>query len=830
MLHGFGRDLALAARRRAATPLFTTFAVLSLGVGVGVTTTAYSLVDATFFRALGVTDEDTLAFVATPENGRIARRPLSWPDVEDLRASQQSFAALAASTRVALAVVSPSTTELFTADAVSGNYFSTLGVQAAIGRVIQPADDEQAARVVVLGHALWRSRFGASKSVIGQSVRLSGHQYEIVGVLPDDFEGFTGGFRGTRLWIPLGTHRSLAPQSTSKTPERDRRLFDVVGRLRPGVSAKTASTELASIAAALDRTHPQRLMWTPRNVMARGWSAKPLRDADAEQEMVTRFGFILVGLVGLVLAVACTNLANLMLARGTLRHQEFAIRRALGASRWRLVREQLAESVLLAAAGAIGSYLIVRQLTHFAESAFPVAASWSMSLQPSTDASVVALAVGALLVSLVVFGLEPAFELTRSSDVRGALASASGSVGIPKARRQRMLLRWQVAVSAAFFIIATMCVKYTIAEARHDPGMEVSRLAIASLNFYTLRWDEARVKHAVDRLLTEAEGQDSIATIAVSTGLPFGTNSNPSARLSTTDKPFIARVDYPSATVVAATPGLFGTIGVPVLRGRAFDAGDSAASLPVAVLNETASLRLFGTTQSVGKTFLFQGRLRGIEEPIKTLTVVGIARDTDSSYFSPRRGGVAYLPLTQHYDPFLTVVARARYDTATTLGDLRKVIRAVDPDIAMEQSGEGRAILTGPYAFLRAMGFTALALGGLTLALAMVGLFGIQSHAVAHRTREIGVRMTFGATARQIKAMVLRDGYAPVLQGLAIGLFIGFAGRAVIRAYLDAKVSLIDPWVFALVPIPLVLAAFFACYLPARRASRVDPNVALRHL
>jgi putative ABC transport system permease protein len=384
------------------------------------------------------------------------------------------------------------------------------------------------------------------------------------------------------------------------------------------------------------------------------------------------------------------------------------------------------------------------------------------------------------------------------------------------------LLRWQVAISAGFFIVATMFVKYTIAEARHDPGIDMKPLGVAVLNFRTQLWDEARVRRTVDRVVEETRKDPAIEAVSVSTGMPLGL---PAMRL-TLSQPgttIDSKPDRYNATGVGTTPSLFRTIGVPILHGRGFDDRDQAAAAPVVVLSEFTARRIFGTSDAVGRPVVVEGRFR------VTATVIGVARDTDVGYVFGESRPVVYLPLAQRYEPFLVIVARSTGDAATAVRALRGALRHVDPDLAVEVIGTGRTVLAGASVFLRAMGVAALALGGLTLALAMVGLFGIQSHIVAHRTREIGVRISLGASPSQIQRMVLRDGYRPVVEGLALGLFIGVNLRVIVRAYTDLEVSVIDPWLFFVVPIPLIVAAFCACYVPAHRAAGVDPNVALRH-
>ena len=820
-----GHDLKLAARRLLATPLFTIFAVLSLAVGVGVTTAVYSVVHSLFLKDLGIRDPDQVAFVVMPGEGRFLRGSISHPDFQDLRAAQTSFTRISAAASIAPSLATSSTTEVVPAEAVDGDYFSTLGVTTVVGRTIQLDDDVTGARVAVLSHGMWRARFAADPAVVGRTVRISGQTFEVIGVAAPGFEGASGALPFTRLWIPLGAEASLAAQS--QIAPRDRRRLLVFGRLMPTVSAERASAELRAIAAGLDSAFPPRITATNIGPSQRTWSAKSITTILEEDEWLRRFGWMLVALVGLVLVVACTNLANLVLARGITRQRDLAVRLALGASRWRVVREQCSESLLLAIGGAVASFVIFQSLRAAMTTEFsiglPFGGRWTLVIEPTLDMTALSMAAGSLLISLVVFGLEPALQLTRSLDVRGALAEGSLG-GKPRARRQRLLLRWQVAISAGFFIMATMFVRYTIAEARHDPGVEMDRLGVAVLNINTQEWDEARVRRTLDRVLEAGQQDSSVAAISVSTGLPFGTRLMP-LTFSMPDRPIAEGNVRPAALGIAATPGLFRTLGVEIQRGRGFDDRDHVASEPVAVLSEFTARQMFGTVDAVGRQLVVGDRS---SQPVVT-RVIGVARDTDvGRILSPPRPFI-YLSLAQRSPPTVTIAVLSVESDVRAVRALREAIRAADPDLAVEQIGTGREILAGPFVFLRAAGIAAIGLGALTLLLAMVGLFGIQSHIVAYRTREIGVRMSFGATASQIRRMVLKDGYRPVLDGLAIGVVIGLAGRVIVRAYLDVDVSVLDPWMLLVVPIPLILAASLACYLPARRAAAVDPNVALRH-
>jgi putative ABC transport system permease protein len=823
-------DIRLALRRLGATPLFTAFAILSLAAGVAITTAVYSIVDSVFMRGLGIREPDRVAVVVEPQSGRLLPGTVSEPDFRDLQASQTSFSHVAASATSVRRVAFPSGAQMVIGESVSGSYFATLGVRAALGRAIQPADDDGAVRVVMLSDSLWRRRFASDRRVVGTTVSISGEQFEVIGVAPASYNGPRGWLLGTQFWIPLGTESQLkeAPRPAwwRGTP-RDTRKLTVFGRLAPQATIAAASAELQTVAARLDRTFPPQYPGQGVAATDRPWRARTMADVADEDTGIRRFGMALVALVGLVLVVACTNLGNLVLARGTTRLRELAVRRALGASQWRLVREQCLESVMLAAGGAVASYVMFELLRVLMDAeihmATPFGGRMTLEFHPVLNVPALTIAVSSLLVALVVFGLEPAIQLTRTIDVRGALAAGS-AVGPPRRRRQQVLLRWQVAIAAGFFIIATMFVKYSIAEARHDSGIDLDRIAVAVLNLDSPEWNEPRARRMFDRVLGELRGHPSIETASLASGLPFGMPSSLRLAISPAERADAAAVEPHMMTGIAGTPSFFRTLGVEILRGRGFDDRDAPGAPRVVVVSEFTARLVFGTADAVGRQVVVgpQAAARA------TATIVGVAANTDvgSIFADPRP--LAYVPLAQQYQPVVTVVARASGSVPNAVAAVREAVRRADPEVAVDTIGTGRTVLAGPFQVLRGLGLTAIGLGAVTLLLAMAGLYGIQSHVIANRTREIGVRMSFGATAGQIKRMVLLDGYRPVLDGLIFGLSIGLVGRAIARAYLELDVAIVDPWMLVVTPIPLICAAFFACYLPARRAAAVDPNVALR--
>jgi predicted permease len=817
-------SIRIALTRLAATPMFTVFSVLSLASGVAITTAVYSVVDHLMLRDLGVPESDRAAFLVSTYGGQARRDAVSSPDFDELRRDARSFSSLSASETLLSSVASTTHAELVPAEAVDGAYFATLRIGATRGRVIQPEDERAAARVAVLSEEFWRTRFASDPDAIGRTIRINGVSFEVVGVIQPGFSGLHGVLRTTYLWIAKTTEISNTKPLAGRGP-RDHRTLTVFGRLARGVTEAQASAELSTLASRLDRDFPPPPALAGRGPSDRAWAAKRFdlmhRDDDTS---LRRFGFTIVALVGLVLVVACTNLANLVLARGTARQGELAVRMALGASRGRLIWEQCLESLMLAAAGAAASYLMFQAVSAMMTTDFtvgPIAAA-NLSIRPSLNGPAAAVAIVSTILALVVFGLEPAVQLARTLDIRTALAA--GATGVrPRTGRQRMVIRWQVAIAAGFFIVATMFIRGTLTLAAHDSGVELDRIAVATLNFDNGVWDEQRVRRAIDRVVEEGATDPVLESVSASTGLPFGVPASIQVAMAPPDDP--EGFNRPPLIAVAVTPAFFTTMGIPLTSGRAFTQGDAIYGNTTVILSELTARSFFHSTQVVGhRVAMRYGGTSSIAE------IVGVARDTDTRRLYSERRPLIYLPLPAGRQPVygITLAARSSGPAARTVAALREAIRKADPDLTVDAIGTGRTILSGPFELLRSLGMGTLYLGGFTLLLSMVGLFGVQSHVVSSRTREIGVRMSVGATARQIRLMVITDGYRPVLEGLALGLWGGLAGRFIARAYMDVEVNVIDPWMLLLTPIPLVLAAFIACYWPASRAASVDPTVALR--
>lgn len=809
-----------AVSRLIASPLFTAFAVLSLAAGVAVTTAVYSVVDDLLFAKFEANDPASLAFVMVPRGGSIRRAALSAEDLAALKQDQRSFARLSGATVSLAQVASTRNAEFLAVEAVDADYFAVIGVTTAIGRPLDSADERSASRVAVVSEDYWRTRLGGDAHATARTVSINGHTFDVVGVVRGKYAGLERrGFK-TQVWVPLSVSGMLRLEQTNVNMLEPDQLT-VIGRVGAGHSHAEASAELAIISRRLDTIRPLPVPSVNAPPRSRQWTSRAADDTSDEDDGATRTGVILVILVALVLVVACTNLANLVLARGSARQGELAIRMAMGASRRRMIWEQCIEGIVLSCLGALASYAMFIVLSAWMTQDFslplPGLGRMTLSIRPEINRDALMVSAASLVLSLAVFGLEPAVQLTRSLDIRTVLAV--GATGIrPRVSRQRMIIRWQVAVATGFFIVATMFVRFTIEQSRHDPGVDIDQLAIASLNFQPATWTEARVRQTVDAVLRQSAGDPSIAAVTASTGLPFGI----SALQASITRPGVDTAASMSAAI-AATPSVFQVLGIPIVRGRAFNDSDGPASAAVAVISETAARQMFPSTEPIGQPI----RLT-LNGKLTTATIIGVSHDTDVRAIGGPPRPLLFVPLAQHFDKRITITARTSTRVASTVAAVQGAVRKADPDLSIDLAGDGR-LLSGVFEIVKSAGRGVLYLGVFTLLLSMAGLFGVQQHVVVYRTREFGVRMSLGATARQIKALVLRDGARPVADGLILGLWGGLAGRFLIRSYTDVDVNVFDPWMLALAPAPIILAAFLACYWPASRAARVDPTTALRY-
>ncbi len=830
-----GRDLAHAVRRLRHAPGFALFAVATLALGIGITTAVYSIVHALLGPTPGVTTMDRLVTVNHYPSGSIPMTAFSYGDYLDLRANQSVFEDVAGWSYFRGSFVTNHQAETNWCELVSGEYFTVLGVKPALGRLIQPSDDTPSSPpVAVIGDSVWRRLFDRSPDAVGQVLKLNGASFEIVGVVAAPFEGlFNHGFVPSAVWVPIAAIPRLPQAGSNKTldpNDRSHHWVQVRARLVDGVSAEQAQAQVTAIGAALDRAEPIGTDLPPQfrapDAVSRPWVVRRSVDIsmnEASDRLVKSLAAMVMAGVGLVLLVVCSNVANLMLARGGTRRHDLSVRLALGASRGRLVREVGVEGTLLVLAGGLVGLGVARMLLVALGDRVALFSGTSLHVVPQIDAAVFAVTGAATLAAILVAALAPALQSSRT-DVRSALAGDGAQSAVPRWRGRRLLVAAQVAVSMLIISIAALCLAQLGAEARRDTGVDLDRVAAAQVDFASQRYEPARAAELVDATMRLLARRPDVESVAASSGLAFGIG-NPGCRIGP---------DGPGGfygAYLAATPDIFRTLGVSIVHGRAFTGSDSAGAQPVAILSEQTARRLFGRTDVVGQLVRVQRRRwagEPADHPFLQLTIVGVASDTDSGAIGIRSSGTVYVPLAQQYQGNLLLLARTSGDPQSLVGPLRRAIASVDPEVAVTQVDTAGRMAGITDTFLVVISVVSSALGTFALVLALVGLVGVLSHLVARRTREIGLRMALGATRERILRMVLRDGLRPVAGGIILGLALGAFVRVAMRPLYDRLLPAFDPWIAAAVPLALLAAGAVACYLPARRAARIDPHTALR--
>jgi predicted permease len=821
------RDFRLALRRLRMAPGFTIFAVVSLALGIGVSTAIYSAVRTFFWTPLGIPNAREIVAVTS---NRVAPA-MSWLDFLDARAQQTGFRSLGASSWIRTAFASSRGAEVVLGDAVSGEYFSVMGVTPRYGRMLTMSDERESARVVVISERFWRTHFHSDPAIVGRTIRLGGVPFEIAGVVKGSFHGLER-FQTRSVWVPITAVPRAGERFSSfslwaRLTDRQFGRVSVHGRLRTGVPAERGTSEVSLIGQRLDAAYPLQRR------EGRNWSLRLRATEGAESEVVNTVAGMILTSVGMLLLIACSNLANLALAKGTSRSEETAVRSALGASRWRLIREQLIEcSLLVLMGGALGLWLL-SALVDFLTIDLPMGQGIALAFRPEVNGAVLGASAASMVLAALVFGLWPAWQGTRP-DVRARLGSA-GSATPPRWRLHRNLVAWQVCGCVALTLVAAMTQRVIGAVGGTRPSVVSTKLAIAQIEFALSDKGESATRRIVDAVVAGVRRQPGIDRVIASTGLPFPFVSVLSGYMVTTiDAPFNDARDVRHSTdVIGTTPGLFETLGLSIVRGRGFTDRDDLSAPRVAVVTERLARSLFESTDVVGRSVLINRtpRLSSRYGPPESFTIVGVISNPDGSPRTAAGHSYLFVPWAQRFERGLPVVLTVHTSSpSAAVGMLRSTIREVDRELPVSLAGTGAVVLEGPVFLLRVIRGLATVLAALSLVLAMAGLFGVLSHLVQRRTREIGIRLALGADRAGVFRLILRDGLHPVAKGIVLGLTIGAGARLAVRAWVVTDISAFEPLSFLLIPVPFVVAAVIACYVPASRASRVDPNIALRDL
>lgn len=827
-------DLRYALRTSAKNPGFTLIVVLTLALGIGANTAIFSLMDQILLRLLPVAEPDRLVVLDAPgpfsgstRNHSDTLTPLSHPMFEALREKNSVFEGMLAHHEAAVHLTVEGQTEAVSGDLVSGTFFQVLGLAPAAGRLFTAEDDltPGAHPVVVLSHGFWTRRFASDPQAVGRTLGVNGHPMTVVGVAPPGFHGVEVG-QSMDVFVPIMMQAQVMPTWTRGVGDWRTRWLTVMARLGRDVSAQQAGVGINVLYRQLleeDFQHTEgkserfktAFLQKQLALLPGGRGTSGLRDQSKAPLIV------LMGMVGLVLLIACANVANLLLARSSSRQREIAVRLALGASRKRLVRQLLVESVALSLLGGALSILVASWSAGLLLRALPVdGAATVLSADP--DLRLASFAFGLSLVSGLVFGIVPALQSTRA-ELAPVLKNEAGSLlgGSSGFRLRKGLVVAQVALSLLLLIGCGLFTRSLMNLRELDPGFQPERLlgffVDPSLNGY----DPARRVAVFERIRDEAEAEPGVQSASMAQ-VALMTNSNWSGTVLV-DGYEPKEDENMNPDVNGVGPEFFATLGITLVAGRDFSAADVPGAPKVAIVNEAFARYFFGDGDPLGRRFGFA------RDKLKDITIVGLVRDGKTA--SLREGPIrfVYLPYRQSQDlGAMAFYVRSTLDPDTLGPRLREIVRQVDPALPLTSLKTMRAQIGESLFVERMVAALSAAFGLLATLLAALGLYGVMSYAVARRTREIGIRMALGAEARSVLVMVLKEvGWLATI-GVLIGLPSGYGLGRLVESQLFGLTAR-DPLTFALATATLLLSAFVAGYVPALRATRVDPMVALRY-
>jgi predicted permease len=822
-MSNFLQDLKYGARLLTKSPGFTAVAALSLALGIGANTTIFTLINAVLLNPLPVEDPSQLVSVFTTDTrnatgfgaGFLPTSPLNYRDYRD---KNEVFSGLAAHQGLPLNISGGTgeAQQIF-GELVTGNYFDVLGAKPLLGRGFLPDEDKTpgAALVTVLGWGEWQKRYGGDPSIVGRTITLNNQAFTVVGVMPKGFKG-TNAIGAPALWVPYMTY----PQTTSgffleSMDSRRALVLFITGRLKPGVAVEQAEANLKTIAAQLAKEYPN-------DDGGRSVKLVPLAQATVNpgfRRNIVTAGLLLMTIVGLVLLIACANVANLLLARAAVRQKEIAVRLSLGASRGRLIMQLLTEGTLLAVLGGVAGLL----LAYWAQGLLwsyrpPFLQADAIDLHP--DFRVLLFTIAVSLVTGVLFGLAPAIQASRPDLVVELKEKSSAPTGSNRVFSLRnVLVAAQVALSLVALIGAGLFLRSMQNAQKTDPGFDVDHLASLSFDLGAQGYTEERGRQFQQTVLERASGVAGVQSASLASTVPlFNGGFARTVFLEGQDTSDRRAGKLVQISVVG--PTYLETVGIPMIRGRAFTEADQPKTPAVVIINQTMAKQFWPDQDPIGKRFKFFGQDYFTQ-------VIGIARDSKYNFVGEDPTPFIYQSLTQVYQPQVALFMKAGQPKAV-LGTVRGEVQQLDRNLPLT------GIFTLPEIFDQAlwapkMGASLLAIfAALSLLLAIVGIYGVMAYSVSQRTRELGIRMALGASRQDVVRLVVWQGLRLTVIGIAIGLTASLLVTRLITTLLF-NVSATDVVTFVTVPVVLAAAALAASYLPALRATRIDPMEALRY-
>jgi len=824
------RDLRFAVRTLWKTPAFTAIAVAVLALGIGANSAMFTVVDALLLRPLAGKTDQLVGLYSRDRTRPDSYRAFSYPNYADIRDGNDVFDALMAHTFAMVGVPAGDAVRQTFVEVVTASYFDTLGVRLAAGRAFTPEEERPGARIPV---AIVRADRAA---LLGTTIKINTFDFTVVGVAPPGFTG-TMALVTPELWLPTSMYDTVVNDIFRKGPLSDRQnpALVVAGRLKPGLTRDAAASRLDVLSRQLERGYPgvnRNQLLTVNPLPRLGTTTSPQSD---RQPAIA--GAFLMAISGVVLLIACLNIANMLLARGAARRREIAIRLAIGGGRGRIVRQLLTEGLLLALAGAAAGLVLATWATSALAASLAGVLPLGIEFHARPDLLVLAVTTGLAVLATVMSALGPALKMSKTNlvdDLKSVVADAPAALGRRLSARN-VLVVGQIALSLTLLSVGGLFARGALKAASATPGFSYDRALLVQIDPSMVQYDATRGRDSVRAALDRIRRVPGVVDSAVASSVPFGDLQEDQTveRAAAAERP--DRAQRVSATYRIIGEDYFHTLGLPMVRGREFshDEGDSRAAPAVAIVDAELARRLFGADDPIGQAIRFVQRAdsMGAAPESQPMQIVGVAAPVRDQLFDRTPGPAIYVPYGRNYRSMVSIHARvARTGTeAGVLADIRRELRAMDPRLPVVAATTMTAFHERSLELwaARAGGRTFLCLGGLALLLAVVGVYGVKSYLVSQRTREIGIRVALGARPRDVMAMVLREGTALSAAGIAIGLPLSaLLGAAVSSAIYDVKP--LDPVVFSVAPALLAIAALTATWFPARRATRVTPLTALR--
>ncbi len=818
------QDLKFGIRMLMKNPAFTLVAVLTLALGIGVNTAIFTIVNAVLLNPLPVNDFarlvqlDTVDQKTTVALRNFNRLGVSYPNFEDYEHQQDVFTGMAAFQGIGLTLGGGEKPRQFQGTLVTANYFDVLGIRAVVGRTFHPDEDQHPGgdTVAVISYSLWSREFGSAPDIVGKQMKLDGNTFTIIGVTPPAFKG-TFLFSNTdQIWIPVSMHTQVLAGFIESNFQNRRFLdFQCFARLRPGVTIGQAQAQIQTIASRLAGQFP-------KENNGRTAVLSPLADAtvgiNQHQQLVT-VGGMMMSIVGLVLLIACVNLANLLLSQTARREKEMCLRAALGANSLRLMRQSLTESFLISLLGGGAGLLIGRWGRMFLWSIRPPFLRQS-DLALSLDGHVLAFTIGITVLTAILFGMIPAWKVARPNLIETLnIAGRSGAMAWGRSRLRHGLVIAEMALALIALVGAGLFLRSLSYAEGLNPGFEAKKLFLIGFDLGSQHYDMPRGEQYFRDAMQQASSVTGVQSASVASNFPLGGGVGRTVYLEGEDEKTGQRGTLTTLNDVSAT--YFQTVGIPVVKGRAFTDFDGPKTQQVAIVNRAAARHFWPDADPVGKRFHFFGNPELLE-------VVGEVEDSWQFSVGEPPQPVIYLAITQAYSPFAVLHVRTEGNPDAVLPAVRAKVQSLNSDLGFVGVQSIHALLDQGLWAPR-MGALLLAIfGALALTLASVGIYGVLSYSISQRTQEVGIRIALGASPGQVLRMVVRQGMSLVLIGAAIGI-VGafFLGRMLATLLYGVKAS--DPITFTAVSLLLVAVALLAVYIPARRATKVDPLVALRY-